>query len=148
MGFVKRKGTKAVKTLPSDFESIKCEFVKKVENVVSEFAVPDSLVINWDQNECQVVPRAEWTMEEKGSKQVSIAGIDDKCQITLFIGIMKSGTLLDPQLIYAGKTKRCLPQKVKFPDDWDVTFTETHWSNKLSMLRYIDNVILTYVNEV
>ena len=29
MGFVKRKGTKAVKTLPSDFESIKCEFVKK-----------------------------------------------------------------------------------------------------------------------
>ena len=46
MGFVQRKGTKAVKTLPSDFESIKCEFVKKVEKVVSEFPVPDSLVIN------------------------------------------------------------------------------------------------------
>ena len=80
---MKRKGTKAVKTLPSDFESIKCEFVKKVEKVVSEFSIPDSLVINWDQNGCQLVLRGEWTMEEKGSKQVSIARIDDKCQITL-----------------------------------------------------------------
>ena len=122
VGFVKRKGTKAVKTLPSDFEIIKCEFVKKVEKVVSEFSIPDSLVINWDQNGCQLVLRGEWTMEEKGSKQVSITGIDDKCQITL-LGITKSGTLLPPQLIYAGKTERCLPQKVKFPDDSDVTFT-------------------------
>ena len=55
MGFVKRKGTKAFKTLPSDFESIKCEFVKKVEKVVNEFFVPDSLVINWDQTGCQLV---------------------------------------------------------------------------------------------
>ena len=87
-------------------------------------------------------------MEEKESKQVSIAGVDDKRQITLLLGITKSGTLLPPQQIYAGKTELCLSQKVKFPDDWDVTFTETHWSNELSMLRYIDNVILPYVNEV
>ena len=58
------------------------------------------------------------------------------------------GTLLPPQQIYAGKTELCLSQKVKFPDDWDVTFTETHWNNELSMLRYVDNVILPYVNEV
>ena len=87
-------------------------------------------------------------MEEKGSKQVLIPRIDDKCQITLLLGITKQGTLLPPQLIYAGKTKRCVPQKVKNPDDWDVTFTETPWSNELSMLRYIDNVILPYVKEV
>ena len=87
-------------------------------------------------------------MEEKGSKQVSIAGVDDKRQITLLLGITKSGTLLPPKQIYVGKAERCLPQKVEFPDDWDVTFTETHWSNELSMLRYIDNVILPYVNEV
>ena len=55
MGIVKRKGTKAVKTLPSDFESIKCEFVKKVEKVVSVFSYPYSLVINFDQTGCQLV---------------------------------------------------------------------------------------------
>ena len=90
----------------------------------------------------------EWIMEEKGSKQVSIAGIDDKRQITLLLGITKLGALLPAKLIYAGKTERRLPQKVKFPDYWDVTFTKTRWSNELSMLRNIDNVILPYLNEV
>lgn len=42
MGFV--KGIKAVETLPSDFENIESEFVKKV--LVSEFSVSDSLMIN------------------------------------------------------------------------------------------------------
>lgn len=44
MGFV--KGIKAVETLPSDFENIESEFVKKVKDLVSEFSVPDSLMIN------------------------------------------------------------------------------------------------------
>ena len=59
-----------IRDRPSDFESIKCEFVKKVEKVVSEFSYPYSLVINFDQTGCQLVPGDEWTMEEKGSKQV------------------------------------------------------------------------------
>jgi hypothetical protein len=33
----------------------------------------------------------------------------------------KDGTLLQPQLIYACKTERCLP-KCDFPDLWDITF--------------------------
>lgn len=44
MGFV--KGIKAVETLPSDFENIESEFVKKVKDLVSEFSVSDSLMIN------------------------------------------------------------------------------------------------------
>lgn len=44
MGFV--KGIKAVETLPSDFENIESEFVKKVKDLVSEFSVTDSLMIN------------------------------------------------------------------------------------------------------
>ena len=75
--------------------------------MVSEFSVPDSLVINWDQTGCQLVPGDVWTREEKESKQVSISGIDDKRQITFLLGFTKSGTLLPPQLIYAGETERC-----------------------------------------
>ena len=148
MGFVKRKGTKAVKTLPSDFEQIKNDFVKRVTDTINENSVPDSLIINWDQTGCQPVPGGDWTMESKGSNQVTVAGIDDKRQITVLLGITKSGTLLPPQLIYAGKTERCLPRNVDFPEDWDVTFTETHWSTEDSMLRYVDNIIVPYVNEV
>lgn len=56
MGFVKRKGRKAVKNLPSDFESTKSEFVEKLENDMREFSVPHSLIIDWDQTGCQLVP--------------------------------------------------------------------------------------------
>lgn len=48
MGFVKWKGIKVVKILLSDFDDIKCEFVKKVNNVVSEYFVLDFFIINWD----------------------------------------------------------------------------------------------------
>jgi hypothetical protein len=48
MGFVKRKGTKAVKTLPRDFDEIKRQYVDKVQTVIRDNNVPDSLVINWD----------------------------------------------------------------------------------------------------
>lgn len=148
MGFVKRKGTKAVKNLPSDFEDIKTKHLEKISNVVEQYHVPDSLIINWDQTGCQLVPGGDWTMEQQGTQQITISGLDDKRQITLLLAVTKSGSLLPPQLIYAGKTDRCLPKGVPFPDSWDVTYTETHWSNEDSMLQYVEKVILPYVEEI
>ncbi|KAH3834639.1 hypothetical protein DPMN_107971 [Dreissena polymorpha] len=116
MGFVKRKGTKATKFLPTDFQSIQEGFLAKVNKVVNEENVPDSLFINWDQTGCHMVPGGEWTMEEKGTAQVSITGLDDKRQITVLLAVTKSGCLLPPQVIYAGKTERCLPKGVCSPD--------------------------------
>ena len=46
MGLVKRKGTKGVKHLPDDFSSIKSEYVKRVDSVVKQHNIPDSLIIN------------------------------------------------------------------------------------------------------
>ena len=66
------------------------------------------------------VPPASWTIEVEGSKRVDLAGKDDKRQITAcFAGTME-GDFLPPQLVYEGKTPRCLPQ-VDFPDGWHVT---------------------------
>ena len=77
MGLVKRKGTKGVKHLPDDFSSIKSECVKRVDSVVKQHNIPDSLIINWDQTGSNYVPVNPWTMEENGSKQVPIAQLDD-----------------------------------------------------------------------
>ena len=104
MGFVKRKGAKAVKSLSSDFESIRENFVKKVENAVKEHNVPDNLIINWDQTGCQLAPGGggggELTVDCRGSEQVTISGLDDKRQVTLLLSVTKSGVLLPPQIIY------------------------------------------------
>lgn len=100
MGFVKRMGTTSVKQLLTDFYEIKKKYVEKVSNVVTKFQIPDSLIINWDQTGCQLIPGGDWTMDQRGAQQVSITGLDDKRQVTLLLAINKSGSLLSPQLIY------------------------------------------------
>ena len=53
---------------------------------------------------------------------------------------------LPPQIIYQGKTRKCLPV-VKFPPNWNITFTENHWANELTTLQYIDVILLPYVKQ-
>ena len=147
MGFVKRKGTKDAKKLPNDFDVIKADFLRRVDEQVVQHDIPDELVFNMDQSGGSLVPGGEWTMEQEGARQVPITGIDDKRQITAVLTVSKTGRMLPTQLIYAGTTKRCLPQGVDFPDGWHITHTETHWSNTSTMLTYIDNIILPYVEK-
>ena len=80
-------------------------------------------------------------MERKGSKRVDVAGANDKRAITaVFCGLLV-GDFLPIQLIYKGKT----PPHYKFPSDWDITHSPRHWSNESTMLDYINNIILPYV---
>ena len=44
MGFVKRKGTKAVKHLPNDFDDIRQEYISKINNVREKHNIPDTLI--------------------------------------------------------------------------------------------------------
>ena len=48
-------------------------------------------------------------MEMAGTKRVEIIGKDNKRQLTAVFGCSMSGDFLPPQLIYHGKTKKCLP---------------------------------------
>ena len=66
--------------------------------------------------------------------------------MTLVLAGTATGEFLPPQLIYSGKTEKSLPKDVKFPSDWHLTTTPTHWSNEETMMMYIDKVIAPYVN--
>ncbi len=57
-----------------------------------------------------------------------------------------SGDFLYPQIIYAGKTSRCLPS-ARFPKCWHVTYTENHWANEKTTEDYINLVLLPYVEQ-
>ena len=91
----------------------------------------------------KLVPVSSWTMEE-GVKQVAVVGNDDKREITALLAATVSGKLLAPQLIYQGKTTGYHP-KVTFPEKWNVTHSDNHWSNEKTMLEYLDCVIIPYV---
>ena len=46
--------------------------------IVSQSNVPDDLIINFDQTNVYIVPVGDYTLEEKGSKQIPIIGLDSK----------------------------------------------------------------------
>ena len=146
MGMVKRRVSSKAKIDVHNFVCIKEEFLLDVKNVISMDKIPPSLVINWDQTAIQYVSISSWTMEQEGAKRVEIARKDDKRQITAILACTMSGDVLPPQLVYQGKTPRCLPQ-VEFPKQWHITYTENHWCNEITMKQYISKIILPYVTQ-
>jgi len=54
------------------------------------------------------------------------------------------GIFLPPQLIYQGESPKCLPE-IRFPEDWDITYTLNHWSNEEITIQYIHNIIILYL---
>ena len=100
--------------------------------------IPDDLAVNWDQTGIHYVPVSNWKMEKVSAKRVEIVGANDKRQITaVFTGAM-SGEFLSPPLIYQGKTPKCLPPLDNISSDWDITFTENHWANEATVMRYLE----------
>ena len=79
-------------------------------------------------------------------KQSTIGGIDDKREMTSVLAVTASGVLLPPQLLYQGKTDKCHPE-VNFPADWDIHHSANHWSNGETMTRYLDKVVIPYVEK-
>jgi len=122
------------------------QFLFDTKAIIEMEDIPDSLVINWDHTGIHYVPVGAWTMEKEGSKRVAITGTDDKRQITAVFSITMAGHYLPPQIIYQGKTRKCLPV-VKFPPNWNITFIENHWANELTTLQYIDAILLPYVKQ-
>ena len=144
IGFVKRRASTKAKVNPADFEAHKNLFLLDVKTVVEMEEIRKALVINWDHTGIHLVPVSSWTMAKEGSKRVEIAGINDKRQITAIFANTMSGDFLPPQIIYSGKTTKCLPS-ITFPDDWHVTYTQNHWANEVTTEDYINNILLPYV---
>ena len=106
--------------------------------------IPPELILNWDQTGIKLGPSSSWTMDRQGVKRVEIAGATDKRLITaVFCGSLL-GDFLPLQDIYQGTTDRCHPH-FQFPLDWDITHSKKHWSNEDSTVRYIENIIVPYV---
>lgn len=147
MNFTKRRGTTKASIPVEAFNARKSEFLQTIIDIVTMEEIPQELIFNWDQTGLNLVPASSWTMDQKGAKRVEIKGLNDKRQITgVFCGSMV-GEFLPIQLIYGGKTRRCHPP-YSFPTDWNVTHSQNHWSNELTMLEYIDKVIVPFVERV
>ena len=104
------------------------------------------MIVNFDQTGTKMVPVSEWTLEIQGTKQIDVVGLDDKREVTVLLAVSLSGNLLPPQVIYAGKTRRCHPN-ANVPDGWNVTRFGSHWSTQDTMVEYVDMVLAPYMAE-
>ena len=109
MGMVRRRGNTKAKVSVENFDQVKRLFLLDVKNTVLMDEIPPEMIINCDHTAINYVPGSSWTMEQMGSKRVEIIGKEVKRQLTAVFGCSMSGDFLPPQLIYQGKTKRCLP---------------------------------------
>ena len=109
-------------------------------------SIPDDLIINFDHTPLPYVVTAISTLNEKGAKSVPLQGKGKK-QITGTFAVSMTGDFLPMQLIYEGKTPRCLPKDVEFPKEFDVTFIPNHWSNEEKSKKLLDNVIFPHLKK-
>lgn len=79
---------------------------------------------------------------------MEIVVLEDKKQITALLTCSMSGKILPPQLLYQGKTQHCTPTSVRFPKGWHVHYSKNHWSNEITMWRFVDTILLPYINKM
>ena len=117
---VKRKGTTGkVESSEKFLQEEKFPYQREISRVILNHDILLDLVLNLDQTLLSYVSPGKYTFCLKGTTTVPIKGVDDKRQITAKFTVSVSGV----QLIYQGKTKRCLP-KFKFPKEFHVIYTK------------------------
>lgn len=78
---------------------------------------------------------------------MEIVGQEDKRQIFALLTCFMSGKISPPQRLYQGKTQHCTPTSVRFPKGWHVHYSKNHWSNEITMWRFVDTILLPYINK-
>ena len=78
MNMVKKKGTKASRTLPDNFSDQTAKFLAETRKEVEKGRIPGDLIIDIDRMGIKIVPCSEWALDVKGSKQVAITGLHHK----------------------------------------------------------------------
>ena len=148
MGWSKRKGI-AGKIGPSKQFLLeeKLTFQRCIASIIEEHDIPKEVILNLDQTPLSYVSTRKYSFNPKDAKAVPIKGIDDKRQITTATFTFSiTGKFLPIQLIYEGKAPRRVP-RFDFPADFNVTFSDNHWSNTEKSIELFEKVIFPYLKQ-
>ena len=149
MDWVKRKGTTGKLEPSAQFlAEEKFIFQGAILTVVYNHDIPSDLVINLDQTLLSYISPGKYTFNFKGAENVPIKGVDDKRGITATFAISATGKFLPMQLIYPGKTKRCLPN-FQFPS---IPRLPTHKTIgpivQTKAIEHFEKVIFPYLEKI
>jgi hypothetical protein len=138
--------TRAAQKLPANVDDVCHEqFLQLALTLRDGVIFHPSFLVNIDQTNVIYQATGDHTYEEKGSKQVSAVGEEEKRAFTLVVGISASGDLLPFQAIYGGKTSRSLPSRYATKREeaealgfkLEFSGTDTYWSTFELMCKYV-----------
>ena len=124
----------------------KLQFQRQIKQMQEWHQIPDDLIINFDQTPLSYVCSPNHTLHFKGGKSVLLIGKGKSKQITGSFSCTKSGIFLPIQLIYQGKTNRCHPTSIEFPEGFNNTNTKNHRSNEDKVIGYLESIIFPFAS--
>jgi len=146
--WVRRKATtEKIPVSPGFLNESKLNFQRNIKSLQHWHEIPDDLIINYDQTPLSYVSSPNHTLEMEGTKSVPLVGKGKKKQITGTFSVTKSGLFLPMQIIYQGKTNRCHPQNIEFPDGFNITHSKNHWSNEERAIEHLQEIIFPYLKK-
>ena len=104
--------TAKIPVAPGILKEAKLGFQREVKTLQTEFSVPEDLILDFDQTPLTSVCSLSHTLQQKGSTSLPLIGKGKNKQITGTFTVTMTGEVLPMQLIYEGKTPRCLPQGI------------------------------------
>ncbi|KZT31644.1 hypothetical protein SISSUDRAFT_963577, partial [Sistotremastrum suecicum HHB10207 ss-3] len=149
-----RRATRAAHKFPANVDEV-CENAGyRMAAAIRDLNIPDgSFLVNMDQTQIVYAMGPEGTWNERGVKQVTVSGKDEKRAFTLCVGVSASGEALPFQAVFAGKTKASCPssQSPAYESAMQrgIQFvpsgvTGNYWSNQRTMQLYVSKVLAPY----
>ncbi len=109
MDWTVRRGTQAAAHIPENAPEMCERALFRIVHLITFYDIPASLIINMDQTGIILFTANNKTYAAKGSRQVTIAGKDEKRAYTLCVATTPAGDILPFQQVWSGKTKQSLP---------------------------------------
>ena len=145
--------TSKIPVAPGLLQEAKLRFQRKIKTLQATHSVPEDLILNFYQTPLSYICSATHTLHDKGARSVPLHDWNGKKkQITGAFTATMSGFFLLMQLIYKGKTNRCLPKGIAFPENFNLTFTPSHLSNETCnednlVIEHLEKIVSPFVSE-
>ncbi|KAJ6532346.1 hypothetical protein B0H19DRAFT_868148, partial [Mycena capillaripes] len=152
LNWSRRRPTNAAQKVPPNWQDLCEKAFLRIAYAIKEHDIPSCLYVNLDQTQIVYAPGTGLTWSERGTKQVSVVGVEEKRAFTLVVIIANDGTLLPFQVIYDGFTPRSLPQKgvrgyaelCAIGTQFMYSGTETYWANQVTMRALMTDIVVPY----
>ncbi|KZS86417.1 hypothetical protein SISNIDRAFT_420935 [Sistotremastrum niveocremeum HHB9708] len=153
MKWTLRRTTRAAQKLP-DNSAEQCEHTRlRIACHIRDYSTPAQLIVNMDQTQALYVHGSKVTYHDRGAKQVSVAGVEDKRAFTVCVAVSLSGTALPFQAIYQGHIETRVTPGINSPRyeeairlglKFVASKTDTYWANFGTMKRWIMEILVPY----